>query len=100
VLTEGTRAPPGSVHFWPYHCDIADLIGDADIERMTLVKDVRLALGAHSHRVQTCPAPQTAHLRASLRMWRLVVLAIQTPLTRVRPTPHPTAICVIMVSVW
>ena len=50
------------------------------------------------HRLQTCPAPHTAHLRAWRRTWRLVVLATQTPPTRVLPTPHPTATCVVMPS--
>ena len=51
------------------------------------------------HRWQTFPAPHIAHLRTCLRTWRLVVLATQTPSTRVRPTPHPRATCVVMASV-
>ena len=51
------------------------------------------------HRAQAPPAPHTAHLRAALRTWRLVVLATQTPPTRVLPTPHPRATCVVMASV-
>jgi len=35
-------------------------------------------------RRQTFPAPHTAHRRT----WRLVVLATQTPPTRVLPAPH------------
>jgi hypothetical protein len=36
--------------------------------------------------------------RAHLRTWRLVVLATQTPPTRVLPAPHAAAACVIMPS--
>ena len=36
--------------------------------------------------------------RAHLRTWRLVVLATQTPLTRVRPAPHAAMTCVMMPS--
>jgi hypothetical protein len=45
VLPEGTSALRGRVRLWPYQCEIADVIGDAEIGRMTLVKDVRLGLG-------------------------------------------------------
>jgi hypothetical protein len=39
-----------------------------------------------------------AHLRTARRVWRTVVLATQTPLTRVRPAPQAAAISVIMLS--
>ena|ERR1700750_1967747 len=45
VLPEGTSALPGLVRLWPLQCGIADVVGDAWIEWMTLVKDVRLGLG-------------------------------------------------------
>jgi len=52
------------------------------------------SLTAQYHRLQTRPAPHTAHLRTC----RFVVLATQTPLTRVLPAPHANATCVIMLS--
>ena len=52
------------------------------------------SLAAQYHRLQTCPAPHTAHLRTC----RLVVRATQTPLTRVLPAPHAAATCVIIPS--
>jgi hypothetical protein len=49
------------------------------------------------HRTQTPPCHR-AHLRTSRRVWRMVVLATQTPLTRVLPGPHAKRTCVIMPS--
>ena len=42
VLPEGTSALPGRVRLWPYQREIADAISDPMIERVTLVKGVRL----------------------------------------------------------
>jgi phage terminase large subunit GpA-like protein len=42
VLPEGTSALPGRVRLWPYQRAIADAIGDPTIERVTLVKPVRV----------------------------------------------------------
>jgi phage terminase large subunit GpA-like protein len=42
VLPEGTSAMPGRVRLWPYQKGIADAIGDASVERVTLVKGVRV----------------------------------------------------------
>lgn len=42
VLPDGVSALPGSVRLWPFQREIADAIGDADIERVTLVKPVRV----------------------------------------------------------
>src|SRR5215472_5619601 len=44
------------------------------------------------------PPCQNAHLRTALRVWRMVVLATQTPRTRVLPGPQPKAACVITLS--
>lgn len=41
-LPEGISALPGRVHLWPYQPAIADAIGDPAIERVTLVKPVRV----------------------------------------------------------
>lgn len=42
VLPEGVSAQPGHVRLWPFQREIADAIGDAAIERVTLVKPVRV----------------------------------------------------------
>lgn len=42
VLPEGVSAQPGKVKLWPFQREIADAIGDPDIERVTLVKPVRV----------------------------------------------------------
>src|SRR5688572_19671441 len=41
-LPEGVSALPGRVRLWPYQREIADAISDRSIERVTLVKGVRL----------------------------------------------------------
>lgn len=41
-LPEGTSATPGEVELWPFQREIADAIGDPNIERVTLVKPVRV----------------------------------------------------------
>lgn len=42
ALPEGTSALPGRVRLWPYQREIADAISDPEIERVTLVKPVRV----------------------------------------------------------
>ncbi|WP_244905931.1 phage terminase large subunit family protein [Rhodovulum imhoffii] len=42
VLPEGVSAQPGPVQLWPFQREIADAIGDPAIERVTLVKPVRV----------------------------------------------------------
>ncbi len=42
VLPEGVSAQPGPVRLWPFQREIADAIGDPLIERVTLVKPVRV----------------------------------------------------------
>ncbi|OJH43015.1 phage terminase large subunit family protein [Paracoccus sp. SM22M-07] len=41
-LPEGVSAQPGAVRLWPFQREIADAIGDPLIERVTLVKPVRV----------------------------------------------------------
>jgi phage terminase large subunit GpA-like protein len=41
-LPEGVSVLPGPVRLWPYQREIADAIGDPEIERVTLVKPVRV----------------------------------------------------------
>ena len=56
--TEGISALPGAVRLWPYQQEIADAISDPGIERVTLVKPVRVgfttlltgAIGAYGQR--------------------------------------------------
>lgn len=42
TLPEGVSAQPGAVRLWPFQREIADAIGDPAIERVTLVKPVRV----------------------------------------------------------
>lgn len=42
TLPEGVSAQPGPVRLWPFQREIADAIGDPLIERVTLVKPVRV----------------------------------------------------------
>lgn len=42
VLPDGVSAQPGPVRLWPFQREIADAIGDPLIERVTLVKPVRV----------------------------------------------------------
>ena len=46
------------------------------------------------------PPCHRRHLRTARRVWRTVVLATQTPLTRVLPGPHAAATCMTMPSGW
>ena len=41
-LPQGVSAQPGQVRLWPFQREIADAIGDPFIERVTLVKPVRV----------------------------------------------------------
>ena len=43
-LPEGVSALPGRVTLWPYQRGIADAISDPLVERVTLVKPVRVGL--------------------------------------------------------
>ncbi|MCD1642469.1 phage terminase large subunit family protein [Aurantimonas coralicida] len=66
-LPEGVSALPGKVRLYPYQREIADAIGDTTIERVTLVKAVRvgfttLLTGAVGSFVANDPAPIIALL--------------------------------------
>ncbi|MFK4385819.1 phage terminase large subunit family protein [Bradyrhizobium sp. USDA 223] len=61
-LPASTAALPGPVRLWPYQHAIADAISDPEIERVTMVKPVRvgfttLLTGAIGHFVANEPAP-------------------------------------------
>lgn len=61
-LPEGTTALPGPLRLWPHQREIADAIADATIERVTLVKPVRvgftmLLTGAVASFVANDPCP-------------------------------------------
>jgi phage terminase large subunit GpA-like protein len=66
-LPEGVSALPGRVRLWPYQPAIADAIGDPGIERVTIVKPVRVGFttllsGAIGAFVANEPAPIMALL--------------------------------------
>lgn len=66
-LPEGVSALPGRVTLWPYQRDIADAITDPAIERVTIVKPVRvgfttLLTGALASYVANEPSPILALL--------------------------------------
>lgn len=66
-LPDDVSATPGPVRLWPFQPEIADAIGDPRIERVTLVKPVRvgfttLLTGAIGNFVQNDPAPTLALL--------------------------------------
>ncbi|WP_353641379.1 phage terminase large subunit family protein [Mesorhizobium sp. WSM2239] len=61
-LPEGVSALPGRVSLWPYQREIADAISDPELERVTLVKPVRvgfttLLTGALASYVANEPSP-------------------------------------------
>jgi len=61
-LPEGVSALPGPLRLWPYQREIGDAITDPTIERVTLVKPVRvgfttLLAGAVASFVANDPAP-------------------------------------------
>lgn len=66
-LPEGVSALPGRISLWPYQREIADAIADPEIERVTLVKPVRvgfttLLTGALASYVANEPSPILALL--------------------------------------
>jgi phage terminase large subunit GpA-like protein len=66
-LPKGTSALPGPLRLWPYQREIADAIADPTIERVTLVKPVRvgfttLLTGAVASFVANDPGPVLALL--------------------------------------
>ncbi|WP_406736439.1 phage terminase large subunit family protein [Thioclava sp. GXIMD4215] len=69
ILPEGVSSQPGPVRLWPFQRDIADAIGDPLIERVTLVKPVRVGFttllsSAVASFVANDPAPILALLPA------------------------------------
>ncbi|WAC26273.1 phage terminase large subunit family protein [Ancylobacter sp. SL191] len=68
-LPDDVSAQPGPVRLWPYQREIADAIGDPTIERVTMVKPVRVGFttmltGALASFVANEPAPILALLPA------------------------------------
>lgn len=68
-LPEGVSSLPGAVRLWPFQREIADAIGDPSIERVTLVKPVRVGFttmltGALASYCANDPAPILALLPA------------------------------------
>lgn len=68
-LPDDVSAQPGPVRLWPYQREIADAIGDVSIERVTIVKPVRVGFttmltGALASFVANEPAPILALLPA------------------------------------
>ncbi|MBR9893822.1 phage terminase large subunit family protein [bacterium] len=66
-LPEGVSALPGRVSLWPYQREIADAISDPTLERVTVVKSVRVGMttlltGALASYVANEPAPILALL--------------------------------------
>jgi phage terminase large subunit GpA-like protein len=66
-LPEGVSSLPGAVRLWPFQREIADAIGDPTMERVTLVKPVRvgfttLLTGAMASYCSNDPAPILALL--------------------------------------
>ncbi|GGF77044.1 Phage terminase, large subunit GpA [Mameliella alba] len=62
ILPEGVSAQPGPVRLWPFQREIADTIGAPEVERVTLVKPVRvgfttLLTSAAAAYVANDPAP-------------------------------------------
>jgi phage terminase large subunit GpA-like protein len=62
VLPEGLCATPGPMRLYPYQREIADAIGDADLERVTLQKAARigfsvLVAAAIGHFCSNDPSP-------------------------------------------
>lgn len=67
LLPDGVSAQPGPVRLWPFQREIADAIGDPLVERVTVVKSVRvgyttLLTGAIGGFVVNDPAPILALL--------------------------------------
>jgi hypothetical protein len=63
-LPEGVSALPGPVRLWPYQVGIADAISDPAIERVTLVKPVRVGFTTLSLAMKLPIAPVTSPRRS------------------------------------
>jgi phage terminase large subunit GpA-like protein len=62
VLPSGTSALPGAYRAWPFQTEILDAIGSAGVERITLLKSVRVGLstmivGAVANFIVNDPSP-------------------------------------------
>lgn len=89
-LPVGTTALPGPVRLWPYQREIADAISDPIIERVTLVKPVRvgfttLLTGAIGSFVANEPAPILALLPTEADCRDYIVSDVE-PLFEASPT--------------
>jgi phage terminase large subunit GpA-like protein len=84
-LPEGVSASPGAARLWPYQREIADAISDPEIERVTLVKPVRvgfktLLTGAIASFVANKPSPILILLPTEVDCQRLHGQRRDTPL--------------------
>src|SRR5438093_13115175 len=83
-LPEGTTALPGPLRLWPYQREIADAITDPTIERVTVVKPVRvgfttLLTGAVASFVANDPCPVLALLPTERDFRDYVVSDVEPP---------------------
>lgn len=81
-LPDGVSAQPGPVRLWPFQREIADAIGDPMIERVTLVKPVRvgfttLLTSATASFIANDPAPILALLPTEADCWDYMVSDIE-----------------------
>jgi len=91
-LPESVSAIPGKVTLWPYQREIADAISDPEIERVTLVKSVRvgfttLLTGAIGSYVANEPSPILALLPTEADCRDYVVSDLE-PIFEATPTLH------------
>jgi phage terminase large subunit GpA-like protein len=91
-LPEGVSALPGRVNLWPYQREIADAISDPELERVTLVKPVRvgfttLLTGALASYVANEPSPILALLPTEADCRDYVVSDLE-PIFEATPALH------------
>ena len=55
VLPEGLSAQPGPVRLWEHQREIADAIGDPMVERVTVIKAVRIGYTRSTRRAGIFP---------------------------------------------
>lgn len=89
-LPEGVSAQPGQVRLWPFQREIADAIGDPFMERVTLVKPVRvgfttLLTSAVASFVANDPAPILCLLPAEADCRDYMVSDVEPIFARLRP---------------
>jgi phage terminase large subunit GpA-like protein len=78
VLPDGVSAAPGKVRLWPYQVAIADAISDPLVERITMVKAVRLGFS-------TLLTSAIGHFVA---LRRAVALVVRATHLRTSPVGH------------